>query len=122
MAFRPSNPQRSLEAAGPPPGRWVIGSLGFWQRALAEFVPDHQQVLMYKPSRWAEYGLQFYRFNHVRAVFSPEELMHATAGEQRILCIADDKALQELSHLPNIDMKVVHTIGNQTAFWAWQGK
>ena len=93
-----------------------------WQHVLPEFVSGDQTVLMYKPARWAEYGLQYYRFNRVRAVFSPEELIHAAAGEQRILCIADDGTLQELSHLPNIEMKVVHTIGNQTAFWAWQAK
>jgi len=93
-----------------------------WTQALPEFIPDHQTVLMYKPPRWAEYGLQFYRFNRVRAVFSPEQFIHAIAGEQRTLCIAEDKTLQELSHLPNLDMKVVHTIGTQTAFWAWQGK
>jgi len=27
-----------------------------------------------------------------------------------------------LTHLANLDLKVVHTIGNQTAFWAWQTK
>ena len=93
-----------------------------WKPALAEFVSDHQTVLMYKPPRWAEYGLQYYRFNRVRAVFSPEDLIHATAGEQRVLCIAEDKTLEELTHLANLDLKVVHTIGNQTAFWAWQTK
>jgi 4-amino-4-deoxy-L-arabinose transferase-like glycosyltransferase len=93
-----------------------------WEPALAEFVSDHQTVLMYKPPRWAEYGLQYYRFNRVRAVFSPEELIHAMADQQRVLCIAEDKTLEELTHVANVDMKVVHTIGNQTAFWAWQTK
>jgi len=93
-----------------------------WKPALAEFVSDDQAVLMYKPPRWAEYGLQYYRFNRVRAVFSPEDLIHATAGEQRVLCIAEDKTLEELTHLANLDLKVVHTIGNQRAFWAWQTK
>src|SRR5438132_682813 len=35
-AFRPKGPPRSLKAAGPGPGRWVMGSLGFWRRALAD--------------------------------------------------------------------------------------
>jgi hypothetical protein len=39
-----------------------------------------------------------------------------------VLCIAEDKALDELSHLPDVEMEVVRTIGNQTAFWAWKPK
>jgi 4-amino-4-deoxy-L-arabinose transferase-like glycosyltransferase len=93
-----------------------------WQRALASFVPDHQTVFMYKPARWAEYGLQYYRFNYVRPVFSPEELVRAATEQPRLFCIAEDKKLEELSRVPGVDLDVVHAVGGQTAFWMWKAK
>lgn len=90
-----------------------------WDLALSAIVPANQTVFMYKPPRWAEYGLQYYRFNRTRGVFSPEDLVQVVANERRVLCISDDKTLQELSHVANVDMEVVHTIGNQSAFWVW---
>ena len=93
-----------------------------WGPALASLVSDDQTVFMYKPARWAEYGLQYYWFNRVHSVFSPEELIQATAAQPRLLCIAEDKTLEELSHLPSVDLEVVHAIGGQTAFWVWQVK
>jgi hypothetical protein len=89
-----------------------------WSTALASIVPSDQVVLMYKPARWAEYGLQYYWFNRVQTLFSPDELVRATASEARLLCIADDKMLEELTHVP----EVVHAIGGQTAFWVWKAK
>jgi hypothetical protein len=77
---------------------------------------------MYKPQRWAEYGMQYYRPNHVRTAFSPEELANATKAGGRLLCISDDQALGEVSRVPNFDLQVVHTIGNHSAFWIWQVK
>ena len=91
-----------------------------WQHALAQIAPADQTVLMYKPARWVEYGLQYYRNNHVRGVFSAEELTQAIRNESRVLCIADDKALAEVSHVSTVDVEVVHTIGNESAFWIWQ--
>jgi len=32
-----------------------------WQNALEQLVPNDEAVVMYKPARWAEYGLQYYR-------------------------------------------------------------
>jgi len=91
-----------------------------WSGALASLVPADETVLMYKPSRWAEYGLQYYRFNHVHTAFSPEELIRETEAKSRLLCIAEDKKLEELSHVPQVDLEVVHAIGGQTAFWVWK--
>jgi hypothetical protein len=91
-----------------------------WNPVLASLVPSHQTVFMYKPSRWAEYGLQYYRFNEVQTLFSEDELMHAAAGQPRLLCIAEDARLEELSRLPAIDLEVVHAIGGQSAFWIWK--
>jgi hypothetical protein len=30
--------------------------------------------------------------------------------------------LQEVSRVPSVDLQVVHTVGNQSAFWVWQVK
>ena len=100
----------------------VTDTMRPWQDALAQLVTNDETVVLYKPARWAEYGLQYYRANHVRTIFSPEELADATKTGARLLCISDDKALQEVSHVPTVDLEVVHTIGNHTAFWLWQEK
>jgi 4-amino-4-deoxy-L-arabinose transferase-like glycosyltransferase len=93
-----------------------------WSAALASLAPPHETVFMYKPARWAEYGMQYYRFNQVHSVFSVDDLVNAAATQPRILCIAEDTLLEELSHVPAIDLEVVHAIGGQTAFWMWKVK
>lgn len=94
-----------------------------WQPALAQIVSDDQTIFMYKPSRWAEYGLQFYRSNRMRGLFSPEDLLQVTKAGPRVLCIADSKiVLEELGQIPSIDLQIVHEIGKHTAFWVWQVK
>lgn len=90
-----------------------------WQRALEEIIPNNQMVLLYKPTRTMEYGLQFYRNSKARAVGSPEELASAISNHSRTLCIAEDRTLDELARFGNVDMQVVHTIGDQSAFWVW---
>ena len=98
----------------------VTDTMRPWQTALRQLVRDDEMVVMYKPARWAEYGLQYYRSNRVRSVFSPEELTDVTRTGTRVLCISDDKTLREVSHVPALDLEVVHAIGNYTAFWIWQ--
>jgi 4-amino-4-deoxy-L-arabinose transferase-like glycosyltransferase len=90
-----------------------------WQMALGQIVPGDEKVFLYKPARWMEYGLQYYWNSNAVAIDSPEELAAMTSNT-RLLCIAEDKTLDELAKLGNVDMQVVHTIGNQSAFWAWQ--
>jgi 4-amino-4-deoxy-L-arabinose transferase-like glycosyltransferase len=90
-----------------------------WQAALSQLVGEDQTVVMYKPQRWAEYGLDYYRFNRVHSVFSPEEFVQAASSQGRILCVAEDKTLEELSQVPAIDLEVVYAVGGHTAFWAW---
>ncbi len=92
-----------------------------WEQALEQIVPNDEMVFLYRPSRWMEYGLQYYRSDHAQGVGSPLELAQIM-GDKRVLCIAEDKSLDELAKIGNVDMKVVHTIGNQTAFWAWKSK
>ena len=91
-----------------------------WEQALEQIVPTGEVVFMYKPSRWMEYGMQFYRYNNAKGVGSPEELSQLTADRDRLLCIAEDKSLDELTRHGNLEIKVVHTIGHQTAFWVWR--
>ena len=98
----------------------VTDTMRPWEHVLAQLAPDDQTVVMYKPARWVEYGLQYYLNNRVRGVFSAEELTAAIRSEPRVLCIADDKALAEVSHVSTVDVEVVHTIGNESAFWIWQ--
>jgi uncharacterized membrane protein len=100
----------------------VTDTMRPWDQALASLIPADQTVFMYKPPRWAEYGLQYYRFNHVRTIFSPEELVHAMGTQPRLLCIAEDRTLEELTHMAAVDLEVVHAIGGQTAFWIWKMK
>ena len=100
----------------------VTDTMRPWQSALRQLISENDTVLMYKPQRWAEYGLQYYRPNHFRTAFSPEELADATKSGGRLLCISDDQALGEVSRVPNFDLQIVHTIGNHSAFWIWQVK
>jgi 4-amino-4-deoxy-L-arabinose transferase-like glycosyltransferase len=91
-----------------------------WDAALAGIIPTDQIVFVYKPARWVEYGLQFYRHNNARSVNSPEELATVVDGPSKVMCIAEDKTLEELSRLGDVEMEIVQTIGGQTAFWAWK--
>jgi 4-amino-4-deoxy-L-arabinose transferase-like glycosyltransferase len=93
-----------------------------WDQALLQIVPSDQIVFMYRPARWVEYGLQFYRYNNARGVFTPAELLTVTSNQPRVLFIAEDKTLDELTKLGGVDFEIVHTIGNQSAFWIWQTK
>ena len=93
-----------------------------WQSAVPPLLKDNPTVILYKPERWAEYGLQYYLFNRVHTIFTPQELLQTTAAEGRVLCITDEKTLDEVSHIPDVDLEVVHAIGEHTAFWAWQVK
>jgi 4-amino-4-deoxy-L-arabinose transferase-like glycosyltransferase len=90
-----------------------------WSIALKSIAPDSQETIcLYKTARWMEYGLQFYHYRNARSIGSPDELIHLMGSERKVLCIAEDKTLEELSRLPNVEVKVQQTIGTQTAFWA----
>src|SRR5437867_10079796 len=100
----------------------VTDTMRPWQSALPQLIRDDETVVLYKPARWAEYGLQYYRSNQVRSIFSQEELTDIIKAGTRVLCISDDKTLREVSHFPALDLEVVHAIGNYSAFWVWQVK
>ena len=91
-----------------------------WSEALVNLVPNEQVVYLYKPPRWAEFGLQYYRSGKASAINSPNELMAVAASNSKVLCIADNKMLDEVAHIAKVEMKVVLSQGNQTAFLAWR--
>lgn len=93
-----------------------------WSEALVNLVPDDQMVYMYKPRPWAEYGLQYYRSGKATAIVNPDQLMQVTAEAPQVLCITDNKTLDEVAHIANVDVKIVLELGNQTAFLAWRAK
>lgn len=91
-----------------------------WQPVLRKIIDDDQPVILYRPKPWMEYGMQFYRLNKTRSVYSPEELA-ATLGPVRILFVADEKGLMDMGNA-GAEIQVLETVGNQTAFWAWQSR
>ena len=92
-----------------------------WTGKLERFVSESQEVILYKPDRWMEYGLQFYRDNRIQKALSEQELAELTdPGGARLLCIAEDRLLDELSTSNAVEVEVVETSGNQAAFWVWR--
>jgi 4-amino-4-deoxy-L-arabinose transferase-like glycosyltransferase len=92
-----------------------------WTTVLPKIVPDDQTVFLYRPSRWMEYGMQFYRFNKTRGVYSPEELM-SVLGSSSLFFLADEKALADLGEITGIEVRIMETVGNQTALWIRQSR
>jgi 4-amino-4-deoxy-L-arabinose transferase-like glycosyltransferase len=89
-----------------------------WRSVLASMIPDEQTVYLYKPARWMEYGIQFYRFNKMQGVWSPAEFDTVLQKEPRALFVSDDKGLAELGKVDGIEIKIMKTVGTQTVFWA----
>jgi 4-amino-4-deoxy-L-arabinose transferase-like glycosyltransferase len=88
-----------------------------WQPVLRKIISDDQTVVLYRPKPWMQYGMQFYRLNKTRSVYTPEELA-ATLGPAKTLIVADEKGLLDIGEA-GADVQVLETVGNQTAFWAW---
>jgi 4-amino-4-deoxy-L-arabinose transferase-like glycosyltransferase len=93
-----------------------------WSKALKSLVPDQQIVYLYKPQRSDEYGLGFYRSGNVAAISSPDQMVNLTGSQKEVFCITDNKTLDEVAHIAKVDMKVMLSLGNQTAFLAWRSK
>ena len=93
-----------------------------WSKALRSLVTDQQIVYMYKPQRSDEYGLGFYRAGKVAAINSPVQMVELTGRQKEVFCITDNKTLDEVAHIANVEMKVMLSLGNQTAFLAWRSK
>lgn len=91
-----------------------------WFATLARLVPAEETVFLYRPSRWMEYGLQFYRFNRTQGVYSPEELQDVLKEHPKPFFVAADKDLATLAEVSGIEVKVAETVGSQSAFWVWE--
>jgi 4-amino-4-deoxy-L-arabinose transferase-like glycosyltransferase len=91
-----------------------------WFGTLARLVPAEETVFLYRPSRWMEYGLQFYRFNRTQGVYSPEELQDVLKQHPKPFFVAADKDLATLADVGGIEIKVAETVGSQSAFWVWE--
>jgi 4-amino-4-deoxy-L-arabinose transferase-like glycosyltransferase len=91
-----------------------------WFGTLARLVPAEETVFLYRPSRWMEYGMQFYRFNRTRGVYSPEELHQVLREHEKPFFVAADKELAALADVGGIEIKVAETVGSQSAFWVWE--
>ncbi len=91
-----------------------------WTEELERFVSDQQPVILYKPDRWMEYGLRYYRDNNAVTALSGEALAELIQAGTRLICIAEGRMLDELSTSNDVAIEVVHSIGNQVAFWAWK--
>lgn len=90
-----------------------------WSRELNQIAGSGESVILFKPDRWMEYGLQYYMADRSETTHTLEDLAKAVSLKRR-LCLATDQALEELSQTPGIEIEVVHTIRNQSAFWAWK--
>ena len=91
-----------------------------WQPVLRKIIRDDEIVVLYRPKPWMEYGMQFYRFNKTRSVYSPEDLA-AALGPAKTLFIADEKGMLDIGDA-GAEIEVLETVGNQTAFWASQAR
>jgi 4-amino-4-deoxy-L-arabinose transferase-like glycosyltransferase len=90
-----------------------------WGEELEQLIAEGENVILYKPDRWMEYGLQYYRSSSPRVASSEEELAELTDSDERTLCIADSNFLDELSESDTVLIEVVSSVGDQAAFWAW---
>ena len=95
-----------------------VESMRPWKTELNRFVSEGQDVVLYRPSPWMEYGLEYYRGRHVEIALS-EEGLTALATPSRTLCITDSGMLDELSTSETVAIDVVHSVGDQAAFWFW---
>jgi 4-amino-4-deoxy-L-arabinose transferase-like glycosyltransferase len=87
------------------------------RNVLKSMVPEDQIAFLYKPARWTEYGMQFYRFNKVKGVWSAEELESVLEKHVKALFVSDDKGLLELGEVPGVEIKIETTVGNHSVFW-----
>lgn len=90
-----------------------------WGAEVRQLIDGDQELILYRPEPWMEYGIQFYRDAASRVATSQEELAELTDSDSRTLGIAPNQFLDELSASDTVLIEVVSTVGDQTAFWAW---
>jgi 4-amino-4-deoxy-L-arabinose transferase-like glycosyltransferase len=94
-----------------------------WKHALDRIAAPDAPVCLYRPDRWMEYGMLYYRPVGTETVNNPEDLAALAASQPR-LCIAEDATLAEIKDLPNLEIEIVQKIGSgkQSAFLAKPAK
>ncbi len=95
-----------------------VESMRPWKTELNRFVSEGQPVVLYRPRPWMEFGLEYYRDMDVETALSAEELT-ALATPSRRLCISEVGMLDELGTTDTVAIEVVHSMGDQAAFWFW---
>jgi hypothetical protein len=80
-------------------------------------VPDEQTVFTYRPPRWVEYGMQFYRYNKTQDIWTPEELKMVVPRGEKKLFVSDEKGLVDLGSIPGVEIKIEKAVGNLSVFW-----
>ena len=90
-----------------------------WEAELSQLIDGDQELILYKPDPWMEYGIQYYRNAASRVAMSQEELAEITDSDSRTLGITGNRFLEELGASDTVLIEVISTVGDQTAFWAW---
>ena len=93
-----------------------------WQSVLQSTIPGDQKILLFQPTRWMVYGMQYYRFNKMGEVWTPEDLDAALQSGSKAYFVADDKALVEFGKAQGVEIKILTTVGNQSLFEAWRAR
>ena len=88
-----------------------------WWKILHEMVPDEQTVFTYRPPRWVEYGMQFYRYNKTQDIWTPDELKMVIQPGERKLFVSDEKGLVDLGGVPGVEVKIEKAVGSLSVFW-----
>ena len=102
------------------PNAQAVESVRPWVAELNDRAVGYDEVVLYRPPRWMEYGMEFYLAVPATVAASEEELLEITEAGARFFCISETAALDELSSSDRIAIEVVEALGSQTAFWAWQ--
>jgi 4-amino-4-deoxy-L-arabinose transferase-like glycosyltransferase len=102
------------------PSAQAIESVRPWIEEGGSAVSGAEDMLLYKPPRWMEYGLEYYLDRPARSVESEEQLLELTESGERFFCLSETSSLDELSASDRIAIEVVEARGAQTAFWVWQ--
>jgi 4-amino-4-deoxy-L-arabinose transferase-like glycosyltransferase len=93
-----------------------------WESVLATMIPAHEPILLYRPSRWMVYGMQYYRYNKMQEIWTPEDLESVLESSPRAFFVSDDKGLMEFGQTPGVKIRIMTTVGNQSLFQAWRDR
>ena len=102
------------------PGVQAVESMRPWVGALEDLGSGGDEVALYQPPRWMEYGFEFYLDRPAHVIASEAQLIEITESGSRLFCISETSTLDRLSESDRIAIEVVEARGSQSAFWVWQ--